>query len=211
MSKTVSGLYAVTPEIADSATLLCKVEAALRGGASVVQYRNKSATEILRREQAGAIAQMCRRASACFICNDDPRLAREVEADGVHLGKDDGSVAAARALLGSDRLVGVSCYNRLSRAREAISQGADYIAFGRFFVSTTKPGAAGADPELLRAARREFALPIVAIGGITADNAGSLIEAGADAVAVVVALFDAADVENEARRFTQLFAVRGYS
>jgi len=207
MRKTVSGLYAITPGLADSTLLMGKVDAALRGGACVVQYRNKSADEQLRHEQALAIARLCRGAGACFIVNDSIKLARDVAADGVHLGKDDDGVDAARALLGPAKLIGVSCYNQLWRARDAVAQGADYVAFGSFFPSSTKPGAVTASRELLRAAKK-FALPIVAIGGITSENAAGLIEAGADAVAVVSAVFDAPDVERAARRIAGLFAAR---
>lgn len=205
MRKTISGLYAVTPGLSDPELLAGKVEAALRGGARVVQYRNKAAGERLRHDQAVRIARLCRDAGACFIVNDSIDLARKVAADGVHLGKDDEGVGAARAVLGPGKLIGVSCYNELWRAREAVAQGADYIAFGSFFPSPTKPGAVTADRDLLRAAK-EFSLPIVAIGGITADNAAGLIEAGADAVAVLSAVFDAPDVERAARRIAGLFA-----
>lgn len=205
MRKTISGLYAVTPGLADPDLLADKVDAALRGGARVVQYRNKGASEQLRQEQAVRIARLCRDAGACFIVNDNIELARKVAADGVHLGKDDEGVGAARALLGPGKLIGVSCYNELWRARDAVAQGADYIAFGSFFPSPTKPGAVTAARDLLRAAK-EFSLPIVAIGGITPDNAAGLIEAGADAVAVLSAVFDAPDVERAARRIAALFA-----
>jgi thiamine-phosphate pyrophosphorylase len=205
MRKTISGLYAVTPGLADPELLAGKVDAALRGGARVVQYRNKDAGEQLRQEQAVRIARLCRDAGACFIVNDNIELARKVAADGVHLGKDDEGVGAARALLGPGKLIGVSCYNELWRARDAVAQGADYIAFGSFFPSPTKPGAVTAARDLLRAAK-EFSLPIVAIGGITPDNAAGLIEAGADAVAVLSAVFDAPDVERAARRIAGLFA-----
>lgn len=205
MRRTISGLYAVTPGLADSALLTSKVEAALRGGARVVQYRNKAADGRLLYEQALRIARMCRDAGACFIVNDSVELAREVAADGVHLGKDDDGVGAARAVLGPGKLIGVSCYNQLWRARDAVAQGADYIAFGSFFPSPNKPGAAKASRDLLRAAKK-FSRPIVAIGGITPDNAAALIEAGADAVAVVSAVFDSPDVERAARRIAGLFA-----
>ena len=205
MRKTISGLYAITPALADPELLAGKVEAALRGGAHVVQYRNKAAGEPLRHEQAVRIAQLCRAAGACFIVNDSIELARRVAADGVHLGKDDEGVGAARALLGPGKLIGVSCYNELWRARDAVAQGADYIAFGSFFPSPTKPGAVMAARDLLRAAK-EFLVPIVAIGGITPGNAAGLIEAGADAVAVLSAVFDAPDVERAARRIAALFA-----
>ena len=205
MSKPVSGLYAVTPELADSAALLGKVDAALRGGARVIQYRNKSVEESLCRAQAGGIARLCRIWNALFIVNDSVELAREIDADGVHLGKDDGDIVAARAMLGPGKLIGVSCYNEIGRARAAVSQGADYVAFGSFFPSATKPKALRAGTELLQVATSEIALPVVAIGGITVDNAAGPIAAGADAVAVVRSLFDANDVEAQARRFTRLF------
>jgi thiamine-phosphate pyrophosphorylase len=210
MRKTVSGLYAITPGLADSELLISQVGAALRGGARLVQYRNKTASQRLRHEQAARIALLCRKAGACFIVNDDIELARDGVADGVHLGGDDVTVGAARALLGPGKLIGVSCYNQLARARDAVGQGADYIAFGSFFPSRTKPGAATATRDLLRAAK-EFSRPIVAIGGITADNAAGLIEAGADALAVVSAVFDAPDVEIAARRIAGLFAEHGQS
>jgi thiamine-phosphate pyrophosphorylase len=207
MNKPVSGLYAVTPELIDSTALVGKVDAALRGGARVIQYRSKSINYSLRRAQAGEIVRLCRNRNAIFIVNDSVELAREVDADGVHLGKDDDAVAAARAVLGPGKLIGVSCYNEMARAREAASQGADYVAFGSFFPSATKPMALRADAELLRIAAREIALPVVAIGGIDEDNASGLIAAGADAVAVVRALFDAVDIEAQARRFSHLFQI----
>lgn len=205
MNKPVSGLYAVTPELTDSIALVSKVDAALRGGARVIQYRSKSIPDSLRRSQAGEIARLCRIWNALFIVNDSVELAREVDADGVHLGKDDGDVLAARTMLGPGKLIGVSCYDEIGRAREAVSQGADYVAFGSFFSSSTKPQALRAGTELLQIAASEIALPVVAIGGITEDNAAGLIAAGADAVAVVSALFDALDVEAQARRFARLF------
>lgn len=205
MNKPVSGLYAITPELTDSIALFSKVDAALRGGASVVQYRSKTLADPLRRAQAGEIASLCRIRNALFIVNDSVELACEVDADGVHLGKDDGDVAAARSVLGPAKLIGVSCYDDIDRARKAVAQGADYVAFGSFFFSSTKPGALRAATELLQTAASEFALPVVAIGGITEDNAAGLIAAGADALAVVSALFDALDVEAQARRFAQLF------
>lgn len=205
MNKPVSGLYAVTPELTDSIALVSKVDAALRGGARVIQYRSKSIAGSLRRSQAGEIASLCRFWNALFIVNDSVELAREVDADGVHLGKDDGDVPAARTMLGPGKLIGVSCYGEIGRARAAVSQGADYVAFGSFFSSSTKPQALRAGTELLEIAASEIALPVVAIGGITEDNAAGLIAAGADAVAVVSALFDALDVEAQARRFARLF------
>jgi thiamine-phosphate pyrophosphorylase len=131
-------------------------------------------------------------------------LAQQVAADGVHLGGEDGSVAAARALLGSGKVIGVSCYNRLALARDAVRQGADYVAFGSFFPSMVKPDAVAASPGLLRQARREIAVPLVAIGGITVHNGAQLLEAGANALAVISAVFGASDVQGAARRFSIL-------
>jgi thiamine-phosphate pyrophosphorylase len=203
--KKISGLYAVTSE-GDSANKMLreKVSAALRGGASVVQYRNKSGDADQRCCEAADLARMCRDSAACFIVNDDVELAREVGADGVHLGKDDPDIARARVLLGPDKLIGASCYNRIEYARRAVAEGADYLAFGSFYASSTKPDAVRADPDLLRQAAEEFDLPLVAIGGISTQNAASLIIAGADALAVSSALFESEDVESIARQFVRL-------
>jgi thiamine-phosphate pyrophosphorylase len=205
MKSRISGLYAVTPDLGDTDVLLHTVSAALRGGARIVQYRNKSRDRELRRRQAGAIAGLCRQRRALFIVNDSAELAHETGADGVHIGREDGAVAHARSVLRAGSIVGVSCYNDFGLARAAAAEGADYIAFGSFFPSGTKPAAVRADAQLLRTAAAELALPIVAIGGVDVDNAAGLIAAGADAVAVVGALFDAPDVEVQARRFAALF------
>lgn len=205
MKSRISGLYAVTPDLADTDVLLEKVDAALRGGARVVQYRSKSSDAGLRRAQASAIASLCHKHRALFIVNDSAELARETHADGVHLGRDDGAVEHARAILGEGKLIGVSCYNEIGLARTAIAQGTDYVAFGSFFSSGTKPAAVRADMRLLRTAAAEVELPIVAIGGIDVDNAAELIAAGASAIAVIGALFEAPDVESQARRFVDLF------
>ena len=201
---TVAGLYAVTPDEQNTAELLRKVRLVLLGGAQLLQYRNKSAGETLLVEQAVALRELTHEFSVPLIINDDARLAQQVAADGVHLGGKDDGVAETRALLGSGKLIGVSCYNRLALAHEAGSLGADYVAFGSFFPSAVKPDAATATFELLRQARLEIGLPIVAIGGITVDNGAQLLEAGADALAVISALFGAADVQDAARRFANL-------
>lgn len=200
----IKGLYAITPDETDTAALLYKVRLALLGGAGVLQYRNKIADASLRAEQAGALRRLTREFGIPLIVNDDAALARHVEADGVHLGGEDGSVAEARALLGEAGIIGVSCYNRLSLAQEAVKHGADYVAFGAFFPSGVKPEAAVATPELLRQARHELNVPIVAIGGITVQNGAQLIEAGADALAVISAVFAAADIQDAARQFAEL-------
>ena len=200
----VSGLYAITPDETDTAELLRKVRLALLGGARVVQYRNKIADGALRLKQAVALRELTRKFAVPLIINDDAALAQQVDAEGVHLGGADGGVADARALLGSGKLIGVSCYNRLELAHEAVRQGADYVAFGSFFSSTVKPDAVAATPDLLRPARRELAVPLVAIGGIDAQNGAQLLEAGANALAVISAVFAAPDIEHAARQFSTL-------
>jgi thiamine-phosphate pyrophosphorylase len=206
--RAIRGLYAVTPDLADNALLITKTQAALAGGARLVQYRNKTAAENQRREQATALRELCRRYGATFIINDHVELAREIDADGVHIGADDAGVAAARTRLGRGKIIGASCYNNLQRALSAAAQGADYVAFGSFFASTIKPGAVRAPLALLQQARQQVVLPVVPIGGITLDNAGELLEAGVDALAVISALFAAPDVEVAARNFCQFFKVR---
>jgi thiamine-phosphate pyrophosphorylase len=195
------GLYGVTPGSADTALLVAHVEAALRGGATAIQYRDKTGSDALRHAQAGALARVHAASGALFIVNDDAALAAAVGADGVHLGEDDGSIDAARRHLGPERIIGVSCYNDFARAEAAVAAGADYVAFGSFHPSGVKPEARRADLPLLHRART-LGVPVVAIGGITADNAAALIRAGADAVAVITALFAAptgAGVEAAAR------------
>jgi len=202
--RTISGLYAITPDEPDTVELLRKVRLALLGGARVLQYRNKAAGKAVRLEQARALRELTHEFAVPLIINDDVMLAHGVAADGVHLGGSDGNVADARAVLGSGKLIGMSCYNRLPLAHEAVSRGADYVAFGSFFVSTVKPAAVAATPDLLRQARREIAVPLVAIGGITVDNGALLLEAGADALAVISAVFGAKDIRGAARQFANL-------
>ncbi|MGE5669531.1 MAG: thiamine phosphate synthase [Betaproteobacteria bacterium] len=206
----LAGLYALTPDLDDTAALSAKVAAAIAGGAAAIQYRNKSAPPALRREQAHALASLCAARGALFIVNDDVDVAHEVEADGVHIGEDDGGVARARAVLGPERLIGVSCYNDWGRAQSAAAAGADYVAFGSFFPSGTKPDARRADPALLARAA-SLPVPVVAIGGITSANAAVLIEAGAAAVAVIGDVFghdELPAIERAAAAIAALFAKR---
>ncbi|MDD4929343.1 MAG: thiamine phosphate synthase [Gallionella sp.] len=205
MQQRIIGLYVITPEEPDTAKLQRQVKLALQGGARVLQYRNKLGNAALRMEQARALRQLTREFAVPFIINDDVVLAGQVDADGVHLGGDDGSIAAARHALGFDKMIGVSCYNDFSLAQDAADLGADYIAFGAFFASTIKPCAPVATPDLLNRARREIDLPLVAIGGITAANGASLLEAGAGALAVISAVFSAPDIEGATRDFSNLF------
>ncbi len=209
LRRSINGLYAITPEESDTAALLRQVRLALQGGATILQYRNKTGDAALRLEQAVALRRLTQKFAVPLIINDDAALAVQVDADGVHLGFDDGSVAAARAVLGNEKIIGVSCYNRIALAHQAAAQGADYVAFGAFFVSNIKPEAVSATPDLLRQARREIALPIAAIGGITAENGGSLRDAGADALAVISALFGAGDIAHAAKQFSNLYNPTG--
>ena len=204
MTRKLAGLYAITPDEPRTDILVRKVGQALRGGASVVQYRNKTAGPELRLEQGRALAALCREAGAAFIVNDDLALALALDADGVHLGGDDGDLAEARQRLGQGRLLGASCYNRIELAEAAAQAGVDYLAFGSVFSSGTKPGAVHAPLSLFGEARRSFALPLVAIGGITLQNAPQVFAAGADAVAVISAVFDAGDIAASAAGFTRL-------
>ena len=211
MDRRISDLYAITGESADTSLLVDQVDAALRGGARVVQYRNKNGSSRLRADQAGRLAELVRNAGATFIVNDSVELAAHAGADGVHLGREDGEVERAREQLGPGALIGVSCYNELDRALSAAQAGADYVAFGSFFASTTKPEAVKASIGLLRQAKPMLRIPIVAIGGITALNCAPLIAAGANALAITSALFNADDIEAaaialcKAIRHTQVF------
>lgn len=201
----IKALYAITPDRMDSADLLCRARLALAGGAQVLQYRNKSATAALRLTQAMALRQLTREFAVTFIVNDDAHLAAQVGADGVHLGANDADVFAARQILGMHKIIGISCYNRLALAHTAAKAGADYVAFGAFFPSLVKPDAAVADISLLRQASVELDLAIVAIGGITAHNGAALVQAGADALAVISDLFDATDIAAAAQNFSKLY------
>lgn len=196
------GLYAITDGPRDD--LVPAACAALEGGAAMLQYRDKTHDAARRLQEARALAKSCRGFQVPLIVNDDVEVAHASGAAGVHLGEDDDGISEARAALGTGAIVGVSCYDSLQRARDAAAAGADYLAFGAFFPSVTKPGARHPRPQLLREAR-EFGLPLVAIGGITAENGGSLIAAGADFLAVVSGVFGASDIRAAARRYKKLF------
>ena len=200
----IRGLYAVTTECEDIAEKLID---ALEGGAGIVQYRSKSSNRDLKRKQALTIKSLCDRHCVPLIVNDDIDLAVEIGADGAHIGIDDGPIREARIKLGK-RILGVSCYDRLDLALEAEMLGADYVAFGSFFPSVTKPDAARASPDLLQMAKLSIKIPVVAIGGITLENGAGLVACGADALAVITALFDAPDIRIAANRFSELFSLR---
>ena len=203
----IQGLYAITaPELIAPEKLISSIENAIFGGAKIVQYRNKSASHSQQYQQARELSHLCKQHQVCFIINDDPQLAKAVNADGVHVGKEDGKITDARKQLGSQAIIGVSCYNDLKNAQKAIAQGADYVAFGRFFPSKTKPEAVQADLQLLEQASEQLTVPIVAIGGVTQDNAQQLIARGAHAIAVINDLFhDDQAIYHTAKIYQALF------
>ena len=200
----IRGLYAITPDLDDTARLCALVQASLDGGAALVQYRTKNADTALRTEQASRLLTLCRSYGVPLIINDHLDLCLNIGADGVHLGGDDGDITQARQML-AGKWLGVSCYDRFERAQAAQAQGADYVAFGSCFGSSTKPDAVQAPLALLTRAARELTVPVIAIGGVTVDNAQLAVTAGADSVAVIQALFCAADVQQAAVRFSTLF------
>ena len=201
---SVNGLYAITPDTEDSEQLIEQVSAALDGGARVLQYRNKGSDQVRRLWQANILASLARSRDALFIVNDDIELARAVQADGVHVGRDDAAIATARATLGPAAIVGASCYNSIELARAAVAAGASYVAFGAVFPSGTKPGTVAAPLELFTQSA-DLGVPRVAIGGITAANAAQVVTAGADAIAVIGGLFDGDDVAERAAALAALF------
>ena len=206
MHKTrINGLYAITPDTSDSTRLLQLARQALQGGIDVLQYRNKSTDLSLRLQQAKALQALCQQYRVPLIVNDDVDLALTINADGVHLGSSDGQIATARQRLGAYAIIGASCYNRLELADKAVADGADYVAFGSMFVSSTKPDAVKAPLSLLQQARNELDCPIVAIGGIGLENIAEVAAAGATAAAVITALFETASAELSARSLRQKF------
>lgn len=202
------GLYVLTAQtLTPAPRLLSEVEAALRGGARLVQYRDKHSAASVRLTQAQQLRALCQRFGACFLINDDVALAQAVDADGVHLGQSDMPLPQARALLGPDKLIGITCHASLALAYQAVAQGADYLAFGAFYPSVTKPQAASAPLALLHQAKQQLSLPLCAIGGITADNATPLVAAGADLLAVTAGVFASADTQQAAAQLARLYAI----
>lgn len=199
------GLYLVTPDAVNGEVLLSGLRVALAGRPALVQYRNKLASPQQRLEQAAACREACHEAGVLFIVNDSVELALAVGADGVHIGREDGDPAAARAALGPERILGVSCYDEWERAVQAVEAGADYVAFGAMFPSAVKPEAVRAPVELLRRAKEALGVSVSCIGGITLDNAPQLLEAGADTVAVISDVFNAPDPAVRATAFQALF------
>ncbi|HUT39792.1 MAG TPA: thiamine phosphate synthase [Gammaproteobacteria bacterium] len=205
-AELADGLYAITDGRARTqADLVRRVEQAIRGGARLVQYRDKQASTDERLARAAALLGLCRQHGVALIINDDIELAAAIGAHGVHLGAGDTAVATARQRLGSRAIIGASCYNRLERAHAAVTEGADYVAFGRFFASHSKPEAVPASPDLLTQARRELPVPVAAIGGITPANGAALVAAGANLLAVIHGVFGQPDIEAAAQAYARLF------
>lgn len=208
MSQALRGLYCITdPNLVRQSGLGLEqmVEQAIMGGARVIQYRDKQAPVDEQVATAKTLCQLCKRHQVIFLINDDPELAKSVDAHGVHLGQTDSKLGEARALLGKDRIIGITCHADLELALDAQRQGANYVAFGRFFPSQTKPDAPPAPTELLPEARRRLAIPIAAIGGITPENGQPLVTAGADMLAVIHAVFAQPDICQASRRLSHLF------
>lgn len=202
------GVYAITDStlVTRLGGLTAAVESTLRGGAVAIQYRDKGADRARRLGEARALRSLCHAYAVPLIVNDDVDLAREILADGVHVGNDDLSVGETRNLLGADAIVGVSCYDLPERALQAASEGASYVAFGSFFPSPSKPAAARVTVECLASVRSRIGIPVVAIGGITAANAAPVVAAGADFLAVISDIFGADDPEAATRKLACLFA-----
>jgi len=206
MTKSLYGLYAIT-----DASLIAEkkfnqtIEQALAGGVKIIQYRDKSKNTEKRYRQAHDLKHLCDQYNATFIINDDIDLTKTIDADGVHIGSSDRSYKTARETLGEDKIIGVSCYNQFELAQQAQQQGANYVAFGRFFSSSIKPDAVIASTELLIRAKQELSIPVCAIGGITLNNSDLLIKTGADMLAVITAVFSSANIESTCQKFCNYF------
>jgi len=203
--RQLSGLYAITDShLSTDGKLIQAVGEAIAGGARVIQYRDKSDDQSRRLNEAQQLLKLCRELNTILIINDDVTLAAKIGADGVHLGRNDGNIESARQQLPKG-IIGVSCYNDWQRTQAAIQAGADYIALGAFFPSTTKPDASRADLNLLRRVKQKLNIAVVAIGGITAENGATLVETGADMLAVVQGVFGQPDPRRAAKRYSELF------
>lgn len=206
MSPQLRGVYAITDEnLLAGPALLSAAEEALRAGLALLQYRNKSADWKSKCVEAAQLAQLCRQYETPLLINDDVALCLEIGADGVHLGQTDGKLIEARQRLGDSAIIGITCHSDLSLAQRAEAASADYVAFGRFFPSLTKPNAPPASIEVLQQAKAQLTIPIVAIGGINAENGQALVTAGADMLAVIHTLFASPDVEASAKALNALF------
>jgi len=207
MRTALSGLYGITDSVLMPTLdqMLTQVELSILGGAHLIQYRDKSSDPVKRQNEASALNNLCQSYNVAFIINDDVELALSTGAAGVHLGQSDGELKDARDRLGNDAIIGITCHDSLPLAEKAEQQGADYVAFGAFFPSKTKPNAKPAPLELMQLAKQKLTLPVVAIGGISVDNASKIIAAGADMVAVIHALYAQNDIKATAQQFHQQF------
>ncbi len=202
----MKGLYIVTPDWDDTQKLLEITELALKGGAAVVQYRHKTASAGLRREQAECLLALCRSYGKPLIVNDHVELCMAIDADGVHVGGTDAAVAEVRAAVGPEKILGASCYGDLELARKAYAAGASYVAFGGFYPSRVKKYPVTTSVSIMADSHAAVPLPVVVIGGMTVENAAPLVAAGADMVAAISSVYLAADPQAVARRFAGLFA-----
>jgi len=201
----ISGLYAVTPNELDTKLLVAKVEAALKGGVRLIQYRNKAAGKSLLLRQATALLAACRAYGALLIINDHLDLCARIDADGIHLGATDCKPGPVRSLLGADKIIGVSCYNQLNLAQEAEAEGANYVTFGAYFNSDSASNLISAPLELFQQAKQTIKIPVVGFGEITIDHADRVKAAGADAIAVIDALFEAKDITTLSQQFNAVY------
>ena len=204
----IKGLYAITPDSADLNTLIQKTKSAIEGGAFMVQYRSKIQDRDVKMQQCAAILRLCREYEIPCIVNDDVEMCRVLEADGVHLGEKDDNIAEVRHILGEDAIIGSSCYDQLNRAKSAQKEGASYVAFGAMFPTSTKPNAPRASLALLKEAKREIQIPIVAIGGITVNNAHDVIKTGIDAISVITSLYEAKSIKETAETLSKMFQIK---
>jgi len=206
MNFPTRGVYILTPEPAPTLDELEeKITATIRAGAAVVQYRSKQSNRLKRMEEAGALLSLCHAHGVPFIINDDVELAIQLNADGVHVGKEDATPQSVRRELGPQAIIGVSCYDSVARAVAATKTGADYIALGSFFPSKTKPDASRCTKKVLKDVAARVRLPVVAIGGITPENATGLLTCGADLLAVINGVFATSDVYGATQKYTKLF------
>ena len=201
----MKGLYLVTPDWDDTDQLVAASEQAIRGGASLLQYRHKTASEPLRHEQATALLKLCRQLNVPLIINDHLELCEAIDADGIHVGGTDASVASMRARLGSSKIVGASCYGDLQLARDAQASGASYVAFGGFYPSRVKKYAVTTAPNIITLALNELNCPICVIGGMTPENSQVLVDHGAHMVAAISSVYSADDPHTAATHFSQMF------
>jgi thiamine-phosphate pyrophosphorylase len=204
----IKGLYAITPDSSDLNALIQKTQLAIQGGAFMVQYRSKIQDRDVKMQQCASILRLCREHNVPCIVNDDVEMCRTLKADGVHLGEKDDNIAEVRHILGEDAIIGSSCYDQLDRAKSAQKEGASYVAFGAIFPTSTKPNAPRATLALLKEAKREIQIPIVAIGGITVNNAHDVIKTGIDAIAVITSLYEAKSIKETAETFVKMFQIK---